>query len=76
MQKRGCVLRCSGAQGPASTAEHELLRLEGAATSSPAPLDPPHQAGKPSLSEVYLALSLNVSGKSNSTTSLSSVFSV
>lgn len=53
-----------------------LLRLEGTATSSPAASHPLHQAGKPSLADVCLALSLNISGESNSTASLSSLFHV
>lgn len=45
----------------------ELLGLEESSPSSPAPLYPAHQAGKPSLSDVCLALSLDISGESNST---------
>lgn len=59
-------------RGPALITQ--LLRLEGTSTSSPAAFYPLHQAGKLSLSDVYLALSLNISGESNSTISLSSLF--
>lgn len=44
----------------------ELLGLEGSSPGSPAPLYPAHQAGKPSLSDVCLALSLDISRESNS----------
>lgn len=44
----------------------ELLGLGGGSSSSPAPLYPAHQAGKPSLSDVCLALSLDISRESNS----------
>lgn len=59
-------------RGPAQIIQ--LLWLEGTFTSSPAPFYPSHQAGKPSLSDMYLALSLNISGGSNSRISQRSLF--